>query len=185
MDNDQSAPAEVGARLRRLRTEAGLSLAELATRSGVGKGSISELENGRRTARLDTLFALTKALGAPLSAAVGVSPPTDGPSVHGQAVHAVSLSGWQTDDGYVEVYRITVDTTTQHSPAHATGVRETITVVAGALEAGPLGDPQIAAAGETICFPGNVAHIYRAVNHPAEAVLTMHYPPGITTPVAE
>ncbi|SIA14153.1 Hypothetical transcriptional regulator [Mycobacteroides abscessus subsp. bolletii] len=185
MDNDQSAPAEVGARLRRLRTEAGLSLAELATRSGVGKGSISELENGRRTARLDTLFALTKALGAPLSAAVGVSPPTDGPSVHGQAVHAVSLGGWQTDDGYVEVYRITVDTTTQHSPAHATGVRETITVVAGTLEAGPLGDPQIAAAGETMCFPGNVAHIYGAVNRPAEAVLTMHYPPGIKTPVAE
>ncbi|ETZ75842.1 helix-turn-helix family protein [Mycobacteroides abscessus MAB_082312_2272] len=121
MDNDQSAPAEVGARLRRLRTEAGLSLAELATRSGVGKGSISELENGRRTARLDTLFALTKALGAPLSAAVGVSPPADGSSVHGQAVHAVSLGGWQTEDGYVEVYRITVDTTTQHSPAHATG----------------------------------------------------------------
>ncbi|MGV7778909.1 helix-turn-helix domain-containing protein, partial [Mycobacterium kansasii] len=77
----------------------------------------------------------------------------------------------------VEVYRITVDTTTQHSPAHATGVRETITVVAGTLEAGPLADPQIAAAGETMCFPGNVAHIYRAVNRPAEAVLTMHYPP--------
>ncbi|MBL3747613.1 XRE family transcriptional regulator, partial [Mycobacteroides abscessus subsp. massiliense] len=27
--------------------------------------------------------------------------------------------------------------------------------------------------------------IYRAVNRPAEAVLTMHYPPGIKTPVAQ
>ncbi len=58
---------EVGARLRRLRQDRGLSLSELARRSGVGKGTLSELETGQRNPTLETLYALTTALEAPLS----------------------------------------------------------------------------------------------------------------------
>lgn len=56
---------EVGRRLKQLRVDSGLSLSELARRSGVGKGTLSELETGRRNPTLETLYALTTALGRP------------------------------------------------------------------------------------------------------------------------
>ncbi|MFI6650203.1 helix-turn-helix domain-containing protein [Streptomyces sp. NPDC050529] len=62
---------EVGERLRR---GSGLSLSELARRSDVGKGTLSELERGRRDPSLETLYALTTALDAPLSMVVGPAP---------------------------------------------------------------------------------------------------------------
>ena len=75
----------LGSQLRQLRLERDCSLSELARRSGVGKGTISELENDRRGARLSTLFALTTALEAPLSALL---PATDdhAEAVAGEAV---------------------------------------------------------------------------------------------------
>jgi XRE family transcriptional regulator, regulator of sulfur utilization len=45
----------VGARIRALRTERGLSLSALAAAAGIGKGSLSELETGHRNPTLDTL----------------------------------------------------------------------------------------------------------------------------------
>lgn len=61
---------QVGRRLRELREERGLSLSALARRSGTGKATLSELEAGRRNPTLETLYALTTALGVSLSAAL-------------------------------------------------------------------------------------------------------------------
>ena len=60
----------VGARIRALRTERGLSLSSLASEAGIGKGSLSELETGRRNPTLDTLYALAGPLGVPLASLV-------------------------------------------------------------------------------------------------------------------
>ncbi|MFI6610133.1 helix-turn-helix domain-containing protein [Streptomyces sp. NPDC050507] len=65
---------EVGELLRRLRRRSGLSLSELARRSGAGKATLSELERGRRDPSLETLYAPTTALDAPLSMVVGAAP---------------------------------------------------------------------------------------------------------------
>ena len=58
-----SPGAAAGARVRALRTSAGLSLSALAAEAGIGKGSLSELESGRRNPTLDTLYALARPLG--------------------------------------------------------------------------------------------------------------------------
>ena len=57
----------MGARIRALRTERGLSLSALAAAAGIGKGSLSELESGRRNPTLDTLYAVAGPLGVPLA----------------------------------------------------------------------------------------------------------------------
>lgn len=57
----------VGRRLGELRAERGMSLSELARRSGVGKATLSGLESGSRNPTLETLYALTTALHVPLS----------------------------------------------------------------------------------------------------------------------
>ena len=55
---------DIGLRLRRARKDAGLSQVELAARTGLKQGSISDLERGEsRTMRGPTLMAVSRALG--------------------------------------------------------------------------------------------------------------------------
>lgn len=58
----------IGAVVRRLRKEAGLSQAELATTAGVCYAYVSMIERGERLPALDKLEALAKALRAPMAA---------------------------------------------------------------------------------------------------------------------
>jgi len=53
---------EVGANIRRLRLEQGLTQAALAKRAGLSTGYVSLIEQGRANPRLETLSALSKAL---------------------------------------------------------------------------------------------------------------------------
>jgi transcriptional regulator with XRE-family HTH domain len=62
----------VRTRLRSLRQSLGLSLDELATRSGVGASTISRIETGKRTISLDVLLPLAAALQVDLDALLDV-----------------------------------------------------------------------------------------------------------------
>jgi len=166
----------VGERLRSLRTSHGVSLSELSRRSGVGKGTISELEHDLRGARLDTLFALTTALGAPLGALMPDRGGGGDEHVSGASVTAVLLERWDLEPGPVEVYRATVNVGPQRSDAHAPGVEETVTVIQGRVLVGPLGAPRELRAGESHRYAGDVPHTFTAVADPAQIVLLMHYP---------
>jgi transcriptional regulator with XRE-family HTH domain len=64
MSEDVRRP--VGDNVRRLRTAAGLSQAELAARMGVDRAYISGLEQGARNPTIITLWHVAKALGAKL-----------------------------------------------------------------------------------------------------------------------
>ncbi len=54
---------QVGARLRLARESAGLSLSQMAARTHYGKGYLSNVETGRRTATPDVILAYERALG--------------------------------------------------------------------------------------------------------------------------
>jgi transcriptional regulator with XRE-family HTH domain len=169
-------PETLGSRLRRLRDARGCSLSELARRSGIGKGTISELENDRRGARLDTLFALTTALDAPLGALLpDESPPAAAPA-RGDSVAAVLLTSWPLGDRLVEVYRAALGPSAQDSAPHAAGVEETVTVVRGAVRVGAAGRTRELAEGESHRYPGDLPHRFQALGGLADVVLLMHYP---------
>lgn len=57
--------ARLGARLRELRREAGLTQAELARRTGIHRPNIARVEAGRHTPSLETLARLASAIGVP------------------------------------------------------------------------------------------------------------------------
>ncbi|MEM9067960.1 MAG: helix-turn-helix transcriptional regulator [Myxococcota bacterium] len=57
--------ARLGARLRALRLEAGLTQAELARRTGIHRPNIARVEAGRHTPSLETLARLASAIGVP------------------------------------------------------------------------------------------------------------------------
>src|SRR3546814_19218663 len=70
---------QVGARLRDVRRERGLTLDELASRSGMSMSTLSRLESGKRQASLEMLLLLTRQLG--LRIADIVQPATPDPRV--------------------------------------------------------------------------------------------------------
>ena len=65
-DETGGAGPAVGARIRRARDERGLSVRELATRSGHSAGLISQVERGLTDPSLQTLRAIAKVLNTPL-----------------------------------------------------------------------------------------------------------------------
>ena len=60
-----NTPIALGSRLRQLRTEAGLSAAELGRRSGIHRPIVSRIESGRHMPTLDTACRYCRALGVP------------------------------------------------------------------------------------------------------------------------
>jgi transcriptional regulator with XRE-family HTH domain len=156
----------IGARLRELRDRRGLSLGVLAARSGLGKGTLSELETGRRNPTLETLFAVTTALGVPLSAALPAGEthtPDRPPIVVGDAIEAVLVDRFVDVLATTELYRVTIAAgRRQRSAPHAPGVTEHWIVYAGVLQLGPDDAQTKLAAGESRSFTADVPHRYRA-----------------------
>ncbi|GAA4718167.1 cupin domain-containing protein [Isoptericola chiayiensis] len=71
-------PAQIGTRLRRLRTSRGRSLASVARELGISSSALSQLENGVMKPSVQRLVELVGILGVPVSAIfddVGVSAP--------------------------------------------------------------------------------------------------------------
>ncbi len=67
----------LGTNLRARRDEQGISLSELARRSGIAKGTLSQLESGAGNPTIETVFSLSNALGVPVSALLSESPTAD------------------------------------------------------------------------------------------------------------
>lgn len=63
--------AEVGPRLRRLRTTRGVTLTQLAAETGISKSTLSRLESGQRKPSLELLLPLARAHQLPLDELVG------------------------------------------------------------------------------------------------------------------
>ena len=65
------ALADVGARLKRVRTRRGATLAELSEATGISKSTLSRLESGQRKPSLELLLPIAQAHQVPLDELVG------------------------------------------------------------------------------------------------------------------
>lgn len=63
--------AEVGGRLRALRSQRGVTLTELAAATGISKSTLSRLESGQRKPSLELLLPIAQAHRVPLDELVG------------------------------------------------------------------------------------------------------------------
>jgi transcriptional regulator with XRE-family HTH domain len=177
-------PEAAGRNVRRLRTAAGLSLADLAAAADISKTTLHGIEHGAGNPTLSTLWALATALGVslgeliePAAPPVAVVRAAEGPRADGDAVHARLLHRIPLR-GTVEVYAIEVDATEQASLPHLPGVAECLVVTGGGIRTGPSDAPVDLAEGDSVHFGAASPHLYRGLGLRNSAVLLMLHPEG-------
>ncbi|MFB9235478.1 helix-turn-helix domain-containing protein [Plantactinospora siamensis] len=156
----------VGRRLRELREARALTLSELARQAGVGKATLSGLENGTRDPRLETLYAIAAALDVPMSALTldRGAPASAAAPVRGDAVLSTLLEVFEEPAATYELFALRiVGGVEQVSPAHPAGVTEHLTVFRGRARVGPVGAPRSAGPGDHVCWPADTPHLYATV----------------------
>lgn len=72
---ERNTPFELGRRLRHLRKQQGLTLAQAGSIGGVAASQLSLIENGKREARIGTLTKLANHYGVGLDELTGAEPP--------------------------------------------------------------------------------------------------------------
>jgi transcriptional regulator with XRE-family HTH domain len=99
----------VGGRLRALRRARGLTLAGLATATGVSESTLSRLESGQRRPTLELLLPLARIHDVPLDDLVG-APRTGDPRVHLKPVsrHGMTFVPLSRQPGGVHAFKMII-----------------------------------------------------------------------------
>jgi transcriptional regulator with XRE-family HTH domain len=138
--------------LQALRADRSWSLDQLAARSGVSKGVLVALEQGRSNPNLATLARISDAFGVPVTRLVDV---TGEPAVQishpgaGRILWATELWRWELLPGE-----------TFGGEAHAPATRELVWVESGTLTLTVAGERHEITAGQSARFPGGRPHRY-------------------------
>jgi transcriptional regulator with XRE-family HTH domain len=175
----------VAANVRALRLDAGLTLAELAAQSGLGKSTLAQIESGKANPSVETLWALGAALRVPFARLVEeTQPPLRVVRSHEvPPMRSDEAPGWTGRllaaahrRGTFDLYLIDIEAGgVRHAEAHHAGVMEHMVVVEGRLRVGPQSSPVELAAGDLVTFSADVPHVYEALER-THAVLLMSYP---------
>lgn len=188
---DEGAPQEldavVGANVRQLRTQRGLTLDLLAGLSGVGRQTLGQIEIGRAVPSLGTLWKIARAFEVPFSALL--ARPGNAETRIFRAASAKRIVGTDgrfssralfspDDKGTFELYELWLAPHgREDAEPHAPGTRENLVVTSGRLVL-ELGKERFALGkGDAIAFTADVAHAY--VNPASEDCwmnLVMTYP---------
>lgn len=169
MDPDVLADV-IGANVRRLRGERGLSLDALAAAADLSKGTVVAIEQHRSNPSVATLCGLAEALQVGL---MTLLEPDAGPLVrHRTPSEAIEL--WATDTGSsarlllgtdppnaVELWTWTIAPGDSfEGSAHPRGTLETLHVTTGRLEVTVDTRSLVVATGDAVAFEGHVPHGY-------------------------
>ncbi|MFC0627069.1 helix-turn-helix domain-containing protein [Kribbella deserti] len=186
----QGAGRVLGANLRARRDEQGISLSELARRSGIAKGTLSQLESGTGNPTIETVFSLSNALGVAVSSLLSETTAADVVVVRsdevdvlsGDAVDLRMLRRIEAAGSLCELYDQRVRPgQVQHSAGHP-GIEHTI-VVSGRLRITSGGVAHEVGPGDYLSLVASGPHSYEALDGPVFSVLMLEYPPDVRGPV--
>lgn len=170
----------VAASLKRERTRAGLSLTELARRAGIGKSTLSQLESGEGNPSVETLWALSTALGVQFSALLDSPTPTvevirfgEGPVIPAaDADYSATLLSTASPGSRRDMYVIRAEPGKPRvSAPHARGIIEHVVISCGRARLGPTEATEVLSAGDYISYPGDVEHVFDALEPGTVAVM--------------
>jgi transcriptional regulator with XRE-family HTH domain len=175
----------IGENIRRIRQERQVSLAELASTSGVAKATLANLEKGRGNPTIETLWALALGLHVAFSdlleqsdvvgptvvrAGEGTPIESDVPALDLRMVDRIDGSG------LTEIFELSIPRRGRHEGRpHAPGIVERIVVFSGRLLAGPVDEPVELGPGDFVRYPADRPHVYEALDGPCRGVLLVEY----------
>ena len=174
----------VAANIRRLRTEAGWSIGELARRAGLGKATVSNLEAATANPSIETLVSVSVAFGVPFGVLITEPGPVvevqragDGPRTSSAEGVFVSELSWSTGRTAVsELYRFDVtEGAVYRAEPHPAGVVETIVCHRGRVRVGPTTGPVELSEGDRASFPADQPHLYEALTPTASLLALLSY----------
>lgn len=174
---------QVAERLRRLRRASGLSMEELASRSGVSRAMLSQIETLKTNPTIAILWKISQGLGVPFSELLGTE--ASRPVRLARAAEARYL--YSADERFrsrpllsnvpghrVELYELRLEPgAVEDAEPHPAGSFEQIYVVEGKLGMSLVGDSFELAAGDALLFPADHAHHYEALGKRAFVGLSL------------
>lgn len=176
--------AVIAASLRRERRHAGLSLAEVARRAGIAKSTLSQLESGSGNPSIETLWALGVALDVPFAWLVDPPRPRvqviragEGPAVASErADYVATLLASCPPNARRDIYQISMQPgVPRESDPHMPGVIEHVVLSTGRAFVGVAEDPVDLRPGDYVAYPGDVAHVFKALEPGTLAVLVSEH----------
>jgi transcriptional regulator with XRE-family HTH domain len=179
------APLDVIAfSLRRERERVGLSLSELAKRAGIAKSTLSQLESASGNPSVETLWALSVALGVPFSRLVEPVRPKvqviragEGPAVFSERSNYVAtLLASCPPNARRDIYLITAEPgTPRKSDPHMPGVVEHVVLCTGRARLGLADEPVEVTPGDYVAYPGDLPHVFEALEPGTAGVLVSEH----------
>jgi transcriptional regulator with XRE-family HTH domain len=185
--SDQSLSSAVARTVKALRTEHGWSLDQLAARSGVSKGVLVALEQGRSNPNLTTLARLSDAFGVPATLLVDVAAAPvvrigDASRVlwRGESGGTGTILGATDPPWGAELWHWEVMPGESFGgEAHVAGTRELVWVESGVLTVTVNGEQYPVPPGQSARFPGSLQHRYSNTgDQPVRFAMIVVIPPA-------
>jgi transcriptional regulator with XRE-family HTH domain len=173
----ESVDARARRRLRELRTERNLTLAQVAARAAIDVSTLSRLESGKRRLALDHIPALATALEISADELLG-SPTVADPRIRNRPQRRHGLTIWpltRRTSPAPHAYKVRISPARRHPPGqlpvHAG--QDWIYVLEGRMRL-LLGDADLVVKpGEAVQFSTWTPHWFGVIHEPVELILTI------------
>jgi len=170
---------EVAPRLKRIRTQRGMTLTGVAETTGISKSTLSRLETGQRRPTLELLLALSQVYRVPLDDLVG-APEVGDPRLrlkHGRVKGRTVIPLTRQPDG-MQAWKIVIPTSKVSPEPRAHDGSEWIYVLSGRLRL-VLGDGDwVLGPGEVVEFDTQVPHWFGSTGEEPAEILSIFCRPG-------
>ena len=190
--SDAAAEELIGIKVRNLRKARGVTLDELAGRTGLTKGYLSKIENAKKVPPIETLSRISSALEAEI--AYFFQKEDDGeqpdrkvsfvraherkPAIRGGAAFGYSYESvahkmrHKKMEPFIFTFPESVDEGTHFSHAG----EEMVFILSGMVEFEIEGESKILSVGDCLYFDASLKHRGRAINGEARALVVVHQP---------
>lgn len=185
VDQAAKAPLEqIAASLRNERERLGLSLSEVAKRAGIAKSTLSQLEAATGNPSVETLWAIGIALGVPFSRLVDPPKPTitvlragEGTVIYSErSSYAATLLSSSPPGARRDIYTLHAEPgSIRKSDPHMPGTTEHFWLGSGRVRLGPSDVPVELGPGDYIAYPGDVPHIFEALEPDTTGVMVLQH----------
>jgi transcriptional regulator with XRE-family HTH domain len=178
-DQISAALDQVGPRLRQIRAQRGVTLADLSTTTGISTSTLSRLENGQRRASLELLLPLASAYRVPLDDLVG-APEVADPRIRLKAYtkNGRTVIPLTRQPGGVQAWKIIIPPTNTKPVLKTHEGYEWLYVLSGRMRL-IIGDRDwVVGEGEVVEFDTRLPHWFGSAGKQPAEILSMFGPQG-------